>query len=85
MIGTRLKELREGGHLTQSQFAEEMNVSQQAVGKWERDLASPNDEMLKKIDYFKNLSYDEKVKIFSEISLKRVQMYDENGKNVFKS
>lgn len=58
MIGLRLKNLREGRHLTQAQFAEDMNVSQQAVGKWERDLASPNDEMLKKIATYFNVTID---------------------------
>lgn len=58
MIGSRLKDLREGKHLTQAQFAEDMNVSQQAVGKWERDLASPNDEMLKKIATYFNVTID---------------------------
>lgn len=58
MIGSRLKNLREGRHLTQAQFAEDMNVSQQAVGKWERDLASPNDEMLKKIATYFNVTID---------------------------
>lgn len=58
MIGSRLKNLREGRHLTQAQFAEDMNVSQQAVGKWERDLASPNDEMLKTIATYFNVTID---------------------------
>ena len=58
MIGLRLKNLREGRRLTQAQFAEDMNVSQQAVGKWERDLASPNDEMLKKIATYFNVTID---------------------------
>ena len=40
-------------------------------------------ELLKKLDILKNLSYDEKIKLFRGISTKRTQMYDENGKNVF--
>ena len=49
MKGTRLKELRERKDMTQAQLAEALGVSQQAVGKWERETASPNDETLKKI------------------------------------
>ena len=49
MKGSRLKELRDSKSMTQSQLAEVLGVSQQAVGKWERETASPNDEMLKKI------------------------------------
>ena len=49
MKGSRLKELRERKDMTQAQLAEALGVSQQAVGKWERETASPNDETLKKI------------------------------------
>lgn len=42
------------------------------------------DKMLEKIDNLKKLSYDERIKLFKEISLKRKQMYNEAGKNVFK-
>ena len=49
MKGSRLKELRERKNMTQAQLAEALGVSQQAVGKWERETASPNDETLKKI------------------------------------
>ena len=43
------------------------------------------DNMIKKINDLKNLSYDEKIKLFGEISLKRKNMYDDNGRNIFKS
>jgi len=49
MKGTRLKELRERRGETQSQLAEFLEVSQQAVGKWELDKASPDDKTLIKI------------------------------------
>jgi len=49
MKGTRLKELRERRGETQSQLAEFLDVSQQAVGKWELDKASPDDKTLIKI------------------------------------
>ena len=49
MKGTRLKELRERRGETQSQLAEFLDVSQQAVGKWELDKASPDDKTLIKV------------------------------------
>ncbi len=49
MIGARLKKLREEKGETQAQLAEFLNVSQQAVGKWELDKASPDDKILIKI------------------------------------
>ena len=59
MKGSRLKELRDSKSMTQSQLAEVLGVSQQAVGKWERETASPNDEMLKKIAaiFFTTIDY----------------------------
>lgn len=58
MNGSRLKILRENQGLTQAQFSEIMGVSQQAVGKWERETASPNDEMLKRIATYFNVTID---------------------------
>ena len=58
MKGIRLKQLRENKGLTQAQFAEILAVSQQAVGKWERETASPNDEMLKRIATFFGVTID---------------------------
>lgn len=58
MNGSRLKSLREGKSLTQAQLSEILHVSQQAVGKWERETASPNDEMLKKIAAYFNVTID---------------------------
>jgi len=42
------------------------------------------DLLKKEFNYLKNLSDDEKIKVFSAISLERAKMYDENGKNIFK-
>ena len=38
----------------------------------------------KELNYLKNLSDNEKIKVFSAISLERAKMYDKNGKNIFK-
>ena len=72
MKGTRLKELRERKRLTQSQLAEVLDVSQQAVGKWELDKASPDDKTLIRIanyfavttDYL--LGYDDKPTYYTD-------------------
>jgi transcriptional regulator with XRE-family HTH domain len=72
MKGTRLKELRERKRLTQSQLAEVLDVSQQAVGKWELDKASPDDNTLIRIanyfgvttDYL--LGYDDKPTYYTD-------------------
>ena len=41
-FGERLQEVRRRAGLTQEQFAAELNVSRQAVSKWENDLANPD-------------------------------------------
>ena len=58
MKGTRLKELREQKGETQAQLADILDVSQQAVGKWELDKASPDDKMLIKIANYYGVTTD---------------------------
>ena len=41
-LGKRISELRTKHHLSQEQLAEIMNVSRQAVSKWEKDLSNPD-------------------------------------------
>ena len=40
--------------------------------------------LTKEFNYLKNLSDDEKIKVFSAIALERKEMYDKDGKNIFK-
>ena len=42
-----LKNLRERNNLTQDQMAERINVTRQAVSRWETGQTQPNPEMLK--------------------------------------
>ena len=52
-LGSRIKELRQEKKLTQSEFAEILNVSFQAVSNWERGIAPPELENLIKVaSYF---------------------------------
>ena len=41
-IGERITELRSERHLSQNQLAEALEVSRQAVSKWENDLSTPD-------------------------------------------
>ncbi|MBE6989967.1 MAG: helix-turn-helix domain-containing protein [Ruminococcaceae bacterium] len=45
-FGERLQEVRRGSGLTQEQFAEELNVSRQAVSKWESSRGYPEIEKI---------------------------------------
>ena len=58
MIAKTLKELRTAHHTTQSQLANIIGVSQQAVAQWENDKADPDNAILIKLaDYF-NVTID---------------------------
>lgn len=46
MLGPRLKQLRKKHRLTQAQLAAKLNVSQQAVGKWETGRSFPEPHLL---------------------------------------
>lgn len=60
MIGKKLKALRrKHNRITQSQLAEVLGVTQQAVGLWERDQNMPEAAMLIKIAKYFNVSLDE--------------------------
>ena len=45
-IGERITELRKMQNLSQGQLAQAMNVSRQAVSKWENDLSCPDISLL---------------------------------------
>lgn len=38
-IGERIKQLRQGNHMTQEALARELNISCQAVSKWEQGVS----------------------------------------------
>ena len=47
--GTRIKQAREDKRLTQEQLAEQLDISRQAVSKWEADLSRPTKEKLDRL------------------------------------
>lgn len=51
-----LRNLREKNNLTQDQMAERINVTRQAVSRWETGLTQPNPEMLKVLSRELNVS-----------------------------
>lgn len=59
MYGSKIAKLRKSANMTQGQLGELLNVSAQAVSKWEHDISEPDLATVKKIaDYF-NISLDE--------------------------
>ncbi len=52
-IGKNIKKLRSAKNITQEQLAERLHISNQAVSKWEKELASPDISLLPLLaDYF---------------------------------
>ncbi len=65
-LGCRIKKLRQEKGLTQSEFAEKMLVSFQAVSNWERGIAPPDLENLMRISSYFGILVDELLRSDSE-------------------
>ncbi|MDO4332203.1 MAG: helix-turn-helix transcriptional regulator [Eubacteriales bacterium] len=52
MVGKKIRKLREEAGLSQEALAEKMEVTRQAVSKWENDLSVPDMENLLKLSAF---------------------------------
>ena len=48
-LGSYIRSLRTQNHMTQSQLAEKLNVTDKAVSKWERDLSYPDIALFPKL------------------------------------
>lgn len=57
-LGAKLKSARKSAGLTQTQLAEKLMVSRQAVTKWESDKGLPDIENLKNLSHLLNVSLD---------------------------
>lgn len=58
MLAQNIKKARTDKHLSQRALADIIGVSQQTVGSWEVGRTSPDNEMLKKLAAFFNVSVD---------------------------
>lgn len=58
-IGDNLKRLRTQNHMTQKELAEQLNVSAQAVSRWENDEVEPSLETLGQLAAIFSISVDE--------------------------
>ena len=62
LFNEKLKELRKSKKLTQEELAEKLNVSRQAITKWESGEGIPDIENLKQISILFNTTIDEIIK-----------------------
>ena len=58
-IAQNIKRLRQERNISQNQLARELNITPQAVSKWENGQASPDIELLPKLAKFFAVSIDE--------------------------
>ena len=66
MYGKHLKELREAKKLSQDQAAQELNVSRQAISKWENDKTFPDIDNLIRLSRLYGVTLDELVGVERE-------------------
>ena len=57
--GQKIAELRKGAQMTQTELGEQLNVTSQAVSKWENGLSEPDLETINKICSLFNVSANE--------------------------
>lgn len=58
-LGKRLKLLRKMNYYTQQTLAQELNISAQAISKWENDLSEPDLATLRKLAELYKISLSE--------------------------
>lgn len=58
-LGEKIQQLRKAGGLSQEQLADSLNVSRQAISKWETDQSSPEIEKILALSKFFSITTDE--------------------------
>lgn len=59
MLGDQLRSLRKQKKMSQAELSKQLYVSHQAVGKWERNEATPNPETITKLAQILEVTTDE--------------------------
>ena len=75
LFNEKLKMLRKENNLTQEELAEKLNVSRQAITKWESGDGTPDIENLKQISILFNTTIDELVKEDKNITIEIKEKY----------
>ena len=75
LFNEKLKMLRKENNLTQEELAEKINVSRQAITKWESGEGIPDIENLKQISIVFNTTIDELVKEDKDINIEKKMNY----------
>ena len=74
-IGTRLQNLRKERHLTQTEVAKALGISQQSYGRWETDKVKPSPAKLTQIATYFDVSTDYLLNSYTDgIDLSEVEL-----------
>ena len=76
-IGEKIKELRKAQDVTQEKLADYLNISYQAVSKWENGLALPDITLLPKLANFFGVSTDELLDLNASENEVELKKYEE--------
>ncbi len=71
-LGEKITELRKHNNLTQEQLGKELNISAQAVSKWERNLSEPDLYAIKAMSNIFNVSIDALINDDKELEFKNI-------------
>ena len=74
-IGEKIKELRKAQNITQEKLAEYLNISYQAISKWENGLALPDITLIPSLSNFFGVSADYLLGITLDEKKMEVQKY----------
>ena len=82
-IGTQIKTLRTQRGITQETLADKLNISPQAVSKWERGTAAPDIQLLPALSAYFGVSIDELFALSDDTRMERIQnmLWDERELN----
>ena len=80
-FGQRFARLRKSKGYTQEQIAEKVNISYQAVSKWENDISSPDISILGELATILGVTVDE---LLGRVDPSRVELVEENKRKNIK-
>ena len=80
-FGQRFARLRKSKGYTQEQIAEKVNISYQAVSKWENDISSPDISILGELASILEVTVDE---LLGRVDPSRVELVEENKRKNIK-
>lgn len=81
-IGLKIRELRKKRGFTQERLAEYLNISSQAVSKWENGNGMPDITLLPKISILFGITIDELFEINDETHIQRIDKMIENTNDI---